>query len=121
MTLEKSRKHELEFLTCLAALYLLLSTWASKQVPESITNGRSDGSDLGKPVEDTTNGGGVKEADGSQAEGGHGGVVNAPAGLPPCQQVDDGPDGHQDDIPQTKANVPAKVTPPRVTDIESCR
>ena len=67
--------------------------------------------DLSKSIENATNGGGVKEADWSQAQGSHGGVVDASAGLPPSQQVNDGPDGHQAHIPQTKANVAPQVPP----------
>ncbi len=61
--------------------------------------------DLGKSVEDATDGSGVKEADGGQAQRGHGSMVNAPAGLPSSQQVDDGSDADQHNIPKAKANV----------------
>lgn len=76
---------------------------------------------LGKSVEDATNRGGIEEADGSQAQGSHGGVVDAPAGLPPCQQVDDGSDSHQANIPQPKADVASQVLPSWITNIEAYR
>ena len=75
---------------------------------------------LGKSVEDATNWGSVKEADRSQTQGGHGGMVNASAGLPPSQQVDDGPDGDQYHIAKAKANVASKVLASGITHAQAC-
>lgn len=47
--------------------------------------------------------------------------MDAPAGLPPCQQVDDGPNGHQANVPQPKADVASQVLPSWVTNIETYR
>ena len=75
---------------------------------------------LGKSVEDATDWSGVKEADRSQTQGGHGGMVNASAGLPSSQQVDDGSDGDQHHIAQAKANVTAKVFASGITHTQAC-
>lgn len=48
-------------------------------------------------------------------------MVDAPAGLPPCQQVDDGSNGHQHHIAQAKADVASEVFPSRVTHPCSCK
>lgn len=76
--------------------------------------------DLGKSVEDTANRSGVKKADRGQAQRSHGGMMDTPASLPACQQVDDGSDGHQTHVSQTKANVASKVFPPWITNRYSC-
>jgi len=76
---------------------------------------------LGKSVEDAADWGGVKEADRGQTQGGHGGMVNAPAGLPSCQQVDDGSDGDQHYIPKAKADVASKVLASGITHTQACR
>ena len=75
---------------------------------------------LGKSVEDAADWGGVKEADRGQTQGGHGGMVNAPAGLPSCQQVDDGSDGDQHYIPKAKADVASKVLASGITHTQAC-
>ena len=75
---------------------------------------------LSKSVEDAANWCGVKEADRGQTQGGHGGMVNASAGLPSSQQVDDGSDGDQHHIAKAKADVASKVLASGITHAQAC-
>ena len=47
--------------------------------------------------------------------------MDALASLPTRQKVDDGSDGHQTHISQTKANVASKVFPSWISDADPCR
>ena len=77
--------------------------------------------DLCKSVEDAANGSGVEEANRGKAQAGHAGMVDAPAGLPPCHQVDDRPDGHQHHVPQPKPNVTTQILSTRVSNSLACK
>lgn len=46
--------------------------------------------------------------------------MDTPASLPARQQVDDGSDGHQTHISQTKADVASKVFPSWITSRYPC-